>query len=218
MTSPLCFKVRLLLLSAALFGTIFGTKYYLELQERTGEAKIADFPLDFQGWKGNDKGLPSPVLMTLGVDDFIMREYNNGNSRFWLYVGYYRNQRKAKTIHSPKHCYPAAGWEKIQSSVIPIRVKGGDGHWISIPVNRYLLGKAGELELVYYWYQMQNTAIASEYEVILTRFLNSISKNRTDGALVRVSVRIGKGDIAEAEKVAAMIPHIYNSLIALVPI
>jgi EpsI family protein len=85
-------------------------------------------------------------------------------------------------------------------------------------VNRYLLGKAGELELVYYWYQMQNTAIASEYEVILTRFLNSISKNRTDGALVRVSVRIGKGDIAEAEKVAAMIPHIYNSLIALVPI
>ena len=56
-----------------------------------------------------------------------------------------------------------------------------------ITVNRYLIQKDRDQQVVLYWYQSQGRAIAGEMAARVQLVKNSIARHRTDGALVRVS-------------------------------
>jgi len=201
---------RILLLSAVLLILFTGTDVLSNRLSVSSPLVLRELPYRISGWVGEDKIIPNPVLLKLGVDDSLMREYIREDSRFWLYIGYYRSQKGSKTIHSPKHCYPAAGWEKIESSIIPIKVTARNLAEDTITVNRYLLGKDGERELVYYWYQTGETTEVDEIGVLIDRLKNSLMRNRTDGALIRLSARIRGENIADEERMRDSIPLIYS--------
>ncbi len=102
--------------------------------------------------------------------------------RVHLYVGYYQSQRQGSTIHSPKNCLPGAGWQPMKSDHITIPVGAGD----LIEVNKVMIEKGIEKQVVLYWYQSRGRVIASEYWAKIYLVLDAIGMNRTDGALVRV--------------------------------
>jgi EpsI family protein len=56
-----------------------------------------------------------------------------------------------------------------------------------LTVNRYLIQKDRDQQLVFYWYQSQGKAIAGEMAARVQMIKDSIVRHRTDGALVRVS-------------------------------
>ncbi len=178
--------LRLALSVALLVGAL------LVMQLRSsGEAvpihkSLNEFPMQVGGWQGRESTtFDAETLNILKVKDYVVRRYADQSGRsLWLYIGYWDTQRKGAQVHSPRNCLPGAGWEPLEASRLTIALPAPYG---SITVNRYLIQKDQQQELVFYWYQSQGKAVASEVAARVDLVRNSVIRNRTDGALVRLS-------------------------------
>jgi len=159
-------------------------------------------PLELSDWKGERApDFDERTLAILGVDEYINRVYLDSRKRpVGLYVGYYGSQRTGDTMHSPLNCMPGAGWSPISFNRIPISVQDSPGHR-DITVNRYVIEKGLDRQLVLYWYQSHGRVVASEYWGKFYMVVDAIRTNRTDGAMVRIIVPI-VNDESDAERQA----------------
>jgi EpsI family protein len=161
---------------------------------------LSELPLRLGEWHG----VPTPpltkdVLDVLGLSDYVTRAYlSPSQGEVGLYVGYWRSQRQGETIHSPLNCLPGSGWDPVSKSVMSLEDNRGAGR-PPVPANRYIVEKAGERQLVVYWFQSHGRIVASEYASKLQLILDAARMNRTDGAIVRVIAPI-LGDGADAER------------------
>jgi len=162
---------------------------------------LGQFPYEFGQWEGRrGENLSSEILDVLGVDDYINRVYaSSGNTVAGLYIGYYQSQRQGDTMHSPMNCLPGAGWEPVSRTYLPVSVVSGAGTQATIVVNRYLIQKGLDKQVVLYWYQSHGRVVANEYRSKVLMVYDAVRLNRTDAALVRViSPSIGAGGEAAA--------------------
>lgn len=168
---------------------------------------FAEFPLMLgQRWEGKELGIEQKILDVLKVSDYMMRVYvpteagGEGltGDPVWLYVGYYQSQRTGATYHSPKNCLPGAGWQFVEASQVSVPVQGGP----AITINRAIIQKGLERQLILYWYQDRGRVVASEYWAKGYMIWDAMTKNRTDGALVRVTLHV-TGTLEEADRQAA---------------
>ena len=161
---------------------------------------FAEFPLTIgDRWQGRELGLDQNTLDVLKLNDYMMRIYvpqeaikenPKGLAPVYLYVGYYQSQRKGATYHSPRNCLPGAGWQFMDSEQVPVMMPGGGAPII----NKVLIQKGLEKQIILYWYQDRGRIIASEYSAKGFLVWDSMTKKRTDGSLVRISVPVGKSD------------------------
>lgn len=162
------------------------------------------FPRQIGGWQSIvDPPMDEDVLKVLGVDDYLSRVYYTREAAVGLYMGFYGSQRQGDTIHSPLNCLPGAGWEPVSQG--RLLISNADGQGRDITVNRYVVQKGLERQLVLYWYQSHGRVVASEYTSKLYLIHDAIRLNRTDGSMVRViaPIKIGATDNgAAAERVA----------------
>jgi EpsI family protein len=159
-------------------------------------------PMQIDDWSGKHAApLDEKVLAILGVDDYVNRLYLNGRGALVsLYIGYYDSQRQGDTIHSPLNCLPGAGWQPVSQDRRQIEVSSGGGGLRTIEVNRFVIEKGLDRQLVLYWYQSHGRVVASEYWGRAYMVIDAMRLNRTDGALVRVITPIVKTeDDAERE-------------------
>jgi EpsI family protein len=165
---------------------------------------FASFPMSIGGWQAQvDPPLEDDILKVLGVDDYLSRIYYRPGAAVGLFMGFYASQRQGDTIHSPLNCLPGAGWEPVKQGRLTIGNADGAGR--DITVNRYIVQKGLERQLVLYWYQSHGRVVASEYWSRAFLINDAIRLNRTDGALVRVIAPIAVSaddDGAGAEKLA----------------
>jgi EpsI family protein len=165
-------------------------------------APLAEFPMQMGDWRGvQEPPFEASILKVLGVDEYLTRTYFLRNrSGVGLYIGYYRSQRQGDTMHSPLNCLPGAGWEPISQTYARVPLADGtrDGGQSEITINRYVVQKGLDRELVLYWYQAHGRVIASEYWSKFYLIRDAVRLNRTDGALVRVIAPV-LGDSAGAE-------------------
>jgi EpsI family protein len=178
------------------------------------------FPMTAGAWSATaDSPLDDEVLKVLGVDDYLSRVYYQPDgAAVGLYAGYYVSQRQGDTIHSPQNCLPGAGWEPVAEGRLSIA--NADGHGRDIIVNRYIVQKGLERQLVLYWYQSHGRVVASEYWSKIYLITDAIRANRTDGSMVRVISPIAAGDEsgASAERVAEdFVRAIFPALSAYLP-
>ena len=172
-------------------------------------AKLAGFPMVLGRWAGANVPLPERILRAVGLSDYLNRVYQNGAGRaITLYISYYSSQRTGQTIHSPKNCLPGAGWQPLESRRLTIPVAGS----APLVVNEYLVARGTDRVLVLYWYQERGRDIASEYAAKFWLTVDALTRDRTDGALVRVTTPID-GNFARAERrsvgfVQAIFPHL----------
>jgi EpsI family protein len=104
-------------------------------------------------------------------------------------------------MHSPLNCLPGSGCEPISQTYARVPLAGGvnEGGPSAITINRYVVQKGLERQLVLYWYQAHGRVIASEYWSKFYLIRDAVRLNRTDGALVRVIAPVvGDGPDAEA--------------------
>ncbi len=62
-----------------------------------------------------------------------------------------------------------------------------------LKVNRVVIQQGSTRQLVYYWFQQRGRDITNEYLVKWYLFWDSLTRRRTDGALVRVITPIPPG-------------------------
>jgi len=211
------FSTTRLLLTGACFVL---ASVYLSVTLRSepvvARTSLTAFPSRIDEWSGmpTERFDPS-VVAALGVDEYVNRYYSSGARLAQLYIGYYRSQREGDAIHSPMNCLPGAGWVPVSTGLIDLQV--GDS---PIRVNRYVIQKGLDKQMVLYWYQSHGRTIASDYWSKIYLVLDSIRLNRTDAALVRVMASIddaSKDPEQNAEQtaasfVAAVYPQLENYL------
>ena len=137
------------------------------------------FPAKIGDWQGRTSLLEPQVEQRLALDDYILSDYVDSEERVVsLYVAYYQSQRTGESPHSPLVCIPGDGWS---ISTFERTSYGPDR-----PLNRAVIERNGSRQLVYYWYEERGRKIASEYWSKWYLLYDVLTKNRSDGALVRV--------------------------------
>jgi len=168
-------------------------------------ASFDGFPMLVGDWRGvQQPPFEKNILAVLGVDDYLARAYYApGGSGVGLYIGYYGSQRQGDTMHSPLNCMPGAGWEPVSHSMLPVSIAAaGSAPASQIVVNRYVIQKGLDRQLVLYWYQSHGRVVASEYWGKFYLIRDAMRLNRTDGALVRVIAPIENENEPNAEAAA----------------
>ena len=102
------------------------------------------------------------IAQQLGVDEVhIVRSYASNEGLVGLYVGFYASQRQGDSIHSPLNCLPGAGWVPIEQArtVVPVPTTPS-GPMRMIEIDRFLIQKGLDRQVVYYWYQSRDRVVA----------------------------------------------------------
>lgn len=176
---------------------------------------LSGLPMMLGSWKFVRQGVIDKETMdVLKADDTVTREYQNGRIEANVFVAGFRSQRTGKAPHSPKNCLPGSGWLPLADREISLDV----GKAAPIPVNRYVIAHGDQRELVYYWYQSRDRAVANEFKAKFWVVADAIRYNRTDTALVRVIVPIINKDEAKADQEASdFVKSFYSTLLEYLP-
>ncbi len=151
---------------------------------------FSEFPSQLDSWNQTDAQiLDDRTRQELAADDYLTRTYSNQQAYAYLFIAFHNSQRHRRTFHSPQNCIPGAGW------TLGAYRRHSLGQ--NAEANEYLIEKDGVQMLALYWYQGRGKIIASEYRARLDTIKDAMLLGRTDGALVRIIVPIGKGDDAE---------------------
>ncbi len=191
---------RSLVVSACLLATAGYLAWTATAEGTPVRAPLQQCPLIISDYRGQSlQPFDAQTLAVLGADEYLNRVYiSPSRVPVGLYVGYYASQREGDTIHSPQNCLPGAGWEPVSSRHLAISIAGSK----PIEVNRYVIAKGVDRQVVLYWYQSHGRVVASEYWAKIFLTLDAIRLNRTDGALVRVITPIAGSELdAEREAV-----------------
>ena len=147
-------------------------------------AKFVTFPTNINGWQAKEERMDKSVETFLGVDDYLLADYKNpSKGAVNFYVAYYASQRKGVSPHSPQVCMPGGGWVISSLNRMAIQVAGKKDFF----VNRTMINKDNHRQVVYYWFEQRGRHIANEYFMKWYLLKDAIERNRTDGALVRVT-------------------------------
>lgn len=145
-----------------------------------------DFPLQLHNWHGKQSLLPIDQLKILKLTDYVLNDYVDQYQKpVNFYVAYYDSQKRRAAPHSPKVCIPGGGWEITAIDRIAV-----DNH----PVNRLMIKKGLQKQLVYYWYQQRGKIVANEFMMKWHLFKDALFLNRTDGALVRLTTPVASDE------------------------
>lgn len=175
---------------------------------------LRELPYSFATWTGEERPLEERITQAIGVSDYTNRLYlNQEDIAVRLYVGYYASQRGGDTIHSPKNCLPGAGWDPIHSGYTSISLPGGR----QIVVNEYVIQKDLDKQLVFYWYQGRGRVIANEYWSKFWMMADAVSRNRTDGALVRLITPMNDGEAKARDRLVSFTKLLFPHLDELIP-
>jgi exosortase D (VPLPA-CTERM-specific) len=151
------------------------------------------FPVEIDEWQGKQERLLPSISEKLAVTDYVLNNYSNSSSLpVNLYVAYYESQRKGISPHSPRVCIPGGGWSISGLERVKVDLEGGD----KIPVNRVIIQNGQYKQLVYYWFKQRGRDIANEYWMKWYLLTDSLSMQRTDGSLMRLTTPIGPKETA----------------------
>nr|WP_319392943.1 VPLPA-CTERM-specific exosortase XrtD [uncultured Desulfobacter sp.] len=153
------------------------------------------FPMQIGQWAGNPYSMESEIIDTLDLSDYIMADYRDVKGRpIDFYVAYYENQKKGESIHSPATCLRGGGWEFKQSGKAFVSLADGN----RLPVSRALIENGPYRQIAYYWFPMRGRNLTNAYQMKWYNFWDALTRQRTDGALVRVIVPVGDGESIDA--------------------
>jgi exosortase D (VPLPA-CTERM-specific) len=155
------------------------------IEVRPERTWFSSFPLQLAGWQGQRDVIDNETLGVLQLDDYILANYGDGREApVNLYMAYYASQSSTASVHSPSSCLPGGGWRITEFSRHEIAPQAAGA--APVFVNRAIIEQGDQRQLVYYWFQERGRNITSEYKVKWYLFWDSATRQRTDGALVRM--------------------------------
>ena len=195
--SSWCLAVTLVLLAATLTATKLSDRRKPQPLVRPLEA----IPTSLGGWTGTPgPELPGDIQGVLKATSFLSRIYQRGGHTIELFVAFYAEQRAGESMHSPKVCLPANGWEIGEYGSEQVAV--GDQR---IKINRYVVQKGLDRMTVLYWYQSRSGIIANEYLGKALLIKDALLEGTAAGSIVRLTFTERPGAIPEALALASQV-------------
>jgi len=158
------------------------------------------FPRDLGAWSGAPQTLDPEVEAVLGATDYVNTTYiaPGEDQPVNFFSAWYEKQTEGDGIHSPEVCLPVGGWEI--SSIDQTQVSFPDTIYGDFEVNRAVIQKGLSTQLVYYWFEQRGSRMTSDYAAKAGVVWDSLTRGRTDGALVRFVTPIGEREsVADAD-------------------
>lgn len=221
-TSRLLRPSRPLLASVALVAvTAVAVASLPERQEIIPERRgFAAFPMQVGDWRGRELILERRYVDALRIDDHIYADFRQADDPALVnfYVAYYGSQRKGASAHSPRSCIPGGGWEITSLGRRGIDGVGPNGE--SITVQRAVITRGLSQQVVYYWFDQRGRHLTNEYHVKLMIFWDAITRDRTDGALVRLVTPVTPGETLDSAdaRLADFVREVYTKVDGFIPI
>lgn len=199
--------IKPLVVLAFLSANLYVYQWFAREQVIPPRQEFAAFPLELDEWRcAGRETMDEKTLANLGASDYLICNYAHApGPTVGVYVGYHETQVREEgggagenSIHPPKHCLPGSGWDIIAQGVVELDVPGLPER--PARVNRLVIAKGEARQVVYYWYQTQGRVIAEDWRKIVYLSWDRARRQRTDGALVRLTTMIEKSDEAVAEQ------------------
>lgn len=207
-------SIRLWVTAAVLLGAFILLHGVSHGEPVVPHQPLRNLPYSVGAWSGQERPLSERIVQAVSVSDYTNRVYfSDGVAQIQLYVGYYGSQKAGDTIHSPKNCLPGSGWDPIRSGFATISVAGER----KIIVNEYVIQQDQNKQLVFYWYQGRGRVIASEYAGKFWMVADAISRNRTDGALVRLITPINDSEASARARLVGFTQSIFPQVNEIIP-
>jgi exosortase D (VPLPA-CTERM-specific) len=187
--------------SIALFAAIGSQSFFNTNSVYPDRQDFTQFPTEIADWTGTRAFLDFQVERILGADDYLMSDFTRNAGKpetVNLLISYYRSQTEGSGIHSPEVCIPAGGWEvsRWASAKLDLTVPAMAG----LEVNRAIIQKGKDRQLVYYWFEQRGRHMTNDYVVKIYTVWDSILTGRSDGALIRVVTAIDSAGVDAADK------------------
>ena len=152
---------------------------------------LSALPLRLGKWRGMgpDQTLDRRTLEVLKPSAYLLRNYAYPDGEICaVFVAFFALQQEGQIIHSPRHCLPGNGWQIARREIV--EVSGPGGPW---RVNHLVLARNLRKLSVLYWYQGRGRVESDEYRDRVRLVLDGILHNRSDGALVRLTMETPLG-------------------------
>lgn len=180
-------------LIAALFlvALHFTTAHLVGAQATPPRNNFSGFPMTVDVWEGKRIFLDQKILDSLWADDYVTGTFFNRTTGNFLQllVSFYDYQTTYHTAHAPTSCLLGGGWSLLNKRELPPNAATGR----TFPVQQMVMEKDGRLLLSNFWFQQRGRIITSEYLNKWYLFWDALTRNRTDGALVRVEMTLLPG-------------------------
>lgn len=207
---------RVLPVVLSLAAVALGLKARDQRELLPSHGALSTFPIEVGSFRGTELPLSAQESEVLGPGEFMVRNYFASLQQppINLFIAFFPSQRSGGTIHSPKNCLPGSGWAPLRSGLLPLQRAGG----LTVSVNRYVIGKGLDRDVVLYWYQAHGRVTPSEYWAKLFLVSDAITLNRTDGALVRIVSPVDRaGEQAALARALAFAEQIFPLLDRYIP-
>ena len=189
----------------ALVGALI---FWLPGREQVHPSRLpfAMFPMTLPGgWVGRADRLDRDVIATLALDDYLLADYARpGEPPVNLYSAWYDSQSGGASSHSPRTCIPGGGWKIVELVDTPVRFSRAGGvapQSRVLEVNRAVIQKGEQRQLVYYWFRQRGRELTNEVSVKWFILRDAIARDRSDGALVRLVTPVAPTEqMADADR------------------
>jgi len=146
---------------------------------------LAKFPLHLSEWTGTRQSMEQRFIYSLGLSDYALIDFANQEGKsVYLYVAYYESQSRGHHTHSPATCLRGGGWILREMGATTISTPGYYNG--AMKFNSAIIDKQGSRQFCYYWFPQRGRILNNVYQLKIFTFWDALTKQRTDGALVRV--------------------------------
>ena len=178
------------------------------------------FPRVLGDWRqrGVPRTLDASVANSLAADDYhsIQLAKDGAAAEVGLFIAWYNDQSQGG-VHSPEICLPGGGWEISWLERTDITELMS---WpTKFELNRAIIQKGETRMMVFYWFDQKGRKIAWDMEAKYWLMMDGIRTGRTDGALVRLTtpIRRGESDGAAEERLMEVLREAVNPLPRFIP-
>ena len=155
-------------------------------------------PENIAGYRGSDNFLEPASLSVLGADGTLFRTFLRDDSPpIWLFLGYFGTQQEYSQIHSPKNCYPGAGWNILQEGTITVTIPDG-----AFSAKQLIISDGIQRRIVIYWFSTPTGPVMDEFALKWYQAKRSLMGKPQVSTFIRFSTIIPEGldiDTAESE-------------------
>lgn len=180
---------RAWLVAVLLLVAIGGSYYLYPITPVPLRKDLRLFPRTLGNWRGEDTDPSLAPFRIEGAHQEITRIYRDDAGRaVTVYIGYFELQEQGTELVNDAYK------DFYRGEVVEIPI----GSHQTYRVNQVVTRDGQESRVTLFWYDLNGRVVASLYRAKLTTMLDALTRGRTNGAVVAVSVLPGEpGNVQE---------------------
>ncbi len=167
------------------------------MQQAPVELKIDQLPMTLGDWKGESVALDPDVFRVLGAKMAMDRKYTDRRGRAAsAHLAVFDRPGAAQgLIHVPEVCYPAAGWQLGEATILSLTPSASPADQAKL----LAVQRNSQNAYVLYWYQMEGKAYCTGDQQ--RKHIHSLRGRPTFPPVVKVMLQTDAANPDQAEQI-----------------